>query len=179
MVGGWRDNRITMDGDRIQEFGPKMAALTDKQRRYVLAMLSDPLGNPSVWARAAGYSDHLQAAKVRGHYLSHDDRIMEAAQEEARRHLDTIGPVLGIGVMMQIARTKGHKRQLDAAMALTDRVGFHAKSEHKVVHEDRTGAALEERLRRAAALLGIDPAQLLGVNAAPAKQIEGEVVRDG
>jgi hypothetical protein len=172
-----------MDEVDLQQFGPKMSALTEKQRRYVLAMLSDPLGNPTGWARAAGYADGgPKSALIRktAHYLAHDDRISEAAQEEARRHLDTIGPVLGIGVMMQIARTKGHKKQLDAAMALADRTGFHAKSEHKVSveHRDRTGAALEARLRSAAALLGLDPAVLLGVNAAP-KLIEGEVVDAG
>lgn len=167
-------NPVSMDSaNGIEQFGPKMSALTDLQRRYVLAMLSDPLGNPTLWARAAGYSDKSQAAKVKGHYLSHDDRVMEAAQEEARRHLDTVGPVLGIGVMIQIARTKGHKRQLEAAAMLADRVkGFATKTEHNVnVSHKLDDAQIEDFARRLAAENGIDVRRLLG-----GPVIEAEVV---
>src|SRR5262249_4531612 len=170
-----------MEGIEIERFGPKMSALKDRERRYVLAMLSDPLGNPTVWARAAGYSDHKHRCKVYGHYLCRDERIKEAAQEEARRHLDTIGPILGIGVMMQIARTKGHKSQLAAAQALADRAGFHAKSEHNVnvVQTDLTGSAMMKRIEDLARSLGVDAGKLLGTNAVepPVKLIEGEVVK--
>lgn len=161
--------------DELQEFGPKMAALSDLQRRYVLAMLSDPLGNPTRWARAAGYSDQHEAAKVRGHHLSHNPKILEAAQEEARRHVDTVGPILGIGVMIQIARDKGHKRQLEAAAMLADRAGFHAKSEHKLSVEHRVDdTQIEALARRLAAEAGIRPERLLGVNTP--KVIECEAV---
>lgn len=163
-----------MEGTEIQPFGPKMLALTEKQRRYVLAMLSDPLGNPTVWSRAAGYSDHKERCKVQGHYLSHDERIKEAAREEARRHLDTIGPVLGIGVMMQIARTKGHKKQLEAAIALANRAGFHEKTEHKVTVEHIDDARMLEFAERLAAELGVDRAKLVGGNVAGLPMIEGE-----
>lgn len=158
------------DGNGIEGYGPKMGALTEKQRRYVLAMLSDPLGNPTAWARAAGYSDVKEGAKVRGHHLAHDDRITEAAQEEAQRHLLTVGPVLAVGVMMRIARTKGHKDQLRAAEALANRAGLHEVSEQRVnvTKTDRTGAAMIARIRELARGLGLDEAQLLGANAAPA-----------
>ncbi|MCC7047191.1 MAG: hypothetical protein IT562_10800 [Alphaproteobacteria bacterium] len=175
-------NEISAD---LEGFGPKMSALTEKQRRYVLAMLSDPLGNPTRWARAAGYSDVKEGAKVRGHFLAHDERISEAAQEEAARHLTTIGPVLGIGVMFQIARTKGHRDQLRAAEALANRAGFHEKTEHLVhVHKtDRTGAAMVDRIKQLADALGVDAEKLLGANspevAALPKVIEGEVVETG
>lgn len=152
--------------DDLERFGPRMAALTDKQRGYVLAMLSDPLGNPTAWARAAGYSDHMDRCKVSGHHLSHDDRIKEAAREECLRLSDTVGPVLAMGVMFQIARTNGHKDQLKAAEAIANRVGLHETSEHKVSveHTDKTGAALIERIRQLAGALNIDPAALLGAN---------------
>lgn len=172
--------------DGVEGFGPKMRALSEKQRAYVLAMLSDPLGNPTKWARAAGYSDVKGGAKVRGHHCAHDDRVMEAAQEEAARHLHTVGPVLGIGVMFQIARTNGHKHQLKAAEALANRAGFHEKTEHlvNVNHRDQTGAAMVERIKTLAAMLGVDAEKLLGANAAEApaalpKVIEGEAVEAG
>jgi hypothetical protein len=39
------------------EHGPAMRALTDKQRKFVMAALADPEGNPVAWARLAGYRD--------------------------------------------------------------------------------------------------------------------------
>jgi len=166
-----------MDNDDLSRFGPKMRALTPKQRGYVMAQLSDPLGNPTQWARDAGYSDHKLAAKVTGHHLAHDDRMIEAIREEARRHADTVGPTLGIGVMMQIARNPEHPHQLRAAEMLLDRVGFGVVTEHKVSveHTDRTGVAMVERIRQLAAIMGVDERRLLGPNAGgdTAKVIEG------
>jgi hypothetical protein len=133
-----------MEVAQEEEFGPLMAALTPLRRRYVLAMLSDPLGTPTEWARAAGYADNgslgdnkKSGVRVQAHRLSHDDGLKDAAREEARRHLDTIGPVLGIGVMFQIARDPKHKRQLEAAIALANRAGFHERTEHSVKVEHR------------------------------------------
>lgn len=166
----------------LQQFGPLMQALTEQQRRFVLAMLADPLGGPAKWARAAGYSDSSEAAKVSGFRLVHSGKIMEAVREESERHMHTVGPLLAVGVMIRIARTNGHKDQLRAAEALANRVGLHELSEHKVTVErtDRTGAAMVERIRALADALGVSADALLGVNAAPAvKVIEGEVVKDG
>ena len=149
------------------EYGPKMLALTEKQRRYVLAMLSNPLSNPTQWARDAGYSDSSGAAKVIAHRNVHGPRsqaIMEAAQEEAARHLMTVGPVLAVGVMMQIARNPEHKRQLDAAVALADRSGFHVKTEHRVTVEHVDHARMLELARRWATELGVEEMKLVGSN---------------
>jgi hypothetical protein len=80
---------------------------------------------------------------------------------------------------MQIARDKDHPRQLQALDSLADRVGLSRKTEHNVnvLHADESAEAKVERIKTMAALLGIDPAQLLGVNASsvhgrPMKQIE-------
>lgn len=165
--------------DGTPYYGPAMAELTEKQQAYVLAMLADPFGNPTSWARAAGYSDVKEGAKVRGHYLSHDKRIEAAVQEVARAHLHTYGPLLGIAVAMRIARDESHPKQLMAAQALLNRTGFHETSEHRVTmeHTDRTGAAMARRIRELAEALGLDPAKLLGANAGPEpmKVIEGQV----
>jgi hypothetical protein len=174
-----------MAGDESLEmlvgYGPKMSALTEQQRAYVLAMLSDPLGNPTKWARAAGYSDKSEAAKVSAFRLVHSERVQEAAQEESLRHMHTIGPALAVGVMFRIARTNGHKDQLRAAEAIANRVGLHELSEHKVTVErtDRTGAAMVERIRALAEVLGVSADALLGVNAVPAPMKVIEHVEDG
>ena len=159
------------------EFGPCMQALSLKQRQYVLAMLSDPLGNPTLWARAAGYSDHMGRCRVTGHFNAHSDAIEAAAREEAARHLNTVGPVLAIGVMLKIARDSGHKRQLDAAAMLADRSGFHMKTEHKVTVEHVADDRMLEIARRMAKELGVEEMRLVGGNSLAlegAEVIEGE-----
>lgn len=162
-------------------FGPKMAALTEKQRGYVLAMLASPFGNPTQWARTAGYSDVKEGAKVRAHGLAHDPRIAEAADEVARQHLGTMGPVLGLAVAIRIAKNPKHPKQLRAAEMLLNRVGLHEKTEHLVTVDHSVNAAgMVERIKAAAALLGVDAAALLGGNTPePLKLIEGEVVDAG
>lgn len=163
------------------EFGPAMRALTEKQRLYVLAMASDPLGNPTQWARLAGYSDQSGAAKVVGHANSHNPKVAKAIQEVAQQYLTTFGPMLGLGVMMRIARNDAHPKQLAAAEALANRSGFHETTEHRVLVDDarRDPAVLMERVRELAGRLGLDPAKLLGANAPGPKLIEGEAVKDG
>jgi hypothetical protein len=158
-----------------------MEALTAKQRLFVLAMASDPLATPAEWARAAGYDPH-GSDRVAGHHLSRSPKIEAAARELARAHLDTFGPLLGIGVMMNIARQPGHRDQLKAAAMLANRTGFHETTVHNVNvnHTDRTGAAMVARIKDLAGALGVDPAALLGANAVPEpmKVIEGEVVEE-
>lgn len=159
-------------------YGPKMAALTEKQRGYVLAMLASPFGNPTQWARTAGYSDVKDGAKVRAHHLAHDPRIAEAADEVARQHLGTMGPILGLAVAMRIAKNPKHPKQLRAAEMLLNRVGLHERTEHLVTVEHGMNAeGVVARIKAAAAALGVDPATLLGGNTPePLKVIEGEVV---
>jgi hypothetical protein len=146
-----------------EEFGPAMRALTPRQRRYVLAMAADPLGTPTGWCRAAGYSDSSLACKVRGHALSHSVKVARAVSEVATQLLTTYGPMLGIGVVMRIARNDRHPRQLAAATALLDRTGFGVQTEHRVVVDDvrRDPEAMVQRIREIAGRLGIDAEQLL------------------
>lgn len=160
----------------IEDYGPAMQALTVKQRLYVFAMMSDPMGNPTRWARAAGYSDASEACKVKGHFLSRSQKVMDAAQEEARRHLNSTGSVLGVGVMMMIAKNKRHKDQLRAAEALANRGVFQAKTEHKVVVEHIDDTRMLEFANRLATELGVDRGKLIGFNAGGGKVIEGEKV---
>lgn len=138
-----------MDEEQEIQLGPAMAALTEKQRGFVFAMLSDPLATPSEWARAAGY-DPNGSDRVAGHHLSRSPKIEAAANELARAHLNTFGPALGIGVMMMVARNPEHKDQLKAAAMLANRTGFHETTEHVVVSKtDRTPKAIDQRIARA------------------------------
>lgn len=163
-----------------EDFGPEMRKLTDLQRRFVLAMFSSPLSSATRWVKMAGFaSSNDNVRRVTAHRLMHDPKIGAAVQEFAGQHLSVVGPALSLGVMMKIARTKGHKDQLKAAAAIANRSGFHEKTEHHVTvdHRDQSGAAMVERIKELAKVMGVDAAQLLGANAVPPmKLIEGERV---
>ena len=151
-----------------------MEALTEHQRRFVLAMHSEPLGNGAMWARMAGYSDTAEGCKVVGFRLKNRPEIKAAIQEVAKAQIDSVGPMLGVAVMIKIARDSSHPKQLAAAVALANRSGFHETTEHvmHVQHTDRTGAAMIERITELAGELGLDAAKLLGANAPKMKTIE-------
>lgn len=159
-------------------YGPAMSKLSEKQQRYVLAMLADPFGNPTRWARAAGYSDASDACKVKGHYLSHNPKIDAAADEVAKQYLGTMGPILGVATVMRIARNPRHPKQLRAAEMLLNRVGLHEKTEHHVTVDHGNTGDVVQRIRDAAALLGVPVEQLLGANVAaqPMKVIEAQAI---
>lgn len=146
------------------ELGPLMRALTEKQRRFVMAMACDPFGSASGWAKAAGYSDTGEACKVRGSQLIHDPRIEAAVAEFARGCLNTVGPLLGTHALLTIAADREHPKHLRAVEMLLNRVGLHEKTEHhvSVAHIDQTGAAMAERIKRLAEKYGIDAGRLLG-----------------
>jgi hypothetical protein len=150
-----------LDDNEDLAWGPAMQSLSPRRRAYVLAQLSDPLANPTVWARRAGFSDKGLACKVRGHQLEHDEKVMRAVQEVVRQHLESRGPAVGVATLLKIAQTDGHPQQVRAAEGLLDRTGFHAMSEHKVLVERRDPAAMIARVRELAAQFGIDADELL------------------
>jgi hypothetical protein len=140
-----------------------MRALTEQQRRYVRAMMSNPFSCPTMWCRTAGYSDRSAAAKVRAHTLSHSPKIAAAVAELSRQMLMAEGPTVGVAVMLKIAKTNGHPLQLKAAEGLLDRTGFGVQTEHRVVVDDvrRDPAVMLARVRELAAQFGIDADRLL------------------
>lgn len=128
-----------------------MQALTEKQQGFVLAMAADPFGNPTKWARAAGYRNSEGGMRVKGHTLFHDPRIQTAVQELGSSALKTLGPMLAAAGMLRIARNPKHKQHFKALEAIANRVGMHETTEHKVTvdHKDRSPRGLEQRLTRA------------------------------
>lgn len=161
----------------LDTFGPAMRALTPLRRRFVMVMAADPFGNPTRWVRAAGYQNSEGGLRVQGHALIHDPKIEEAVREYGMSALGTLGPLLATAGMLRIARNPKHPKHLKALELIANRVGMHEQTEHvvNVNHSDRTGAAMAERIKQMAGMLGIDPGQLLGVNAGP-KLIEGKAV---
>lgn len=119
-------------------FGPAMSALTPLQQSFIEALLQQNgqmnytkaylVANPDV------SRDVAQAASSR---LMSQDHILLALHEEADKRLRA-GALLGVSVMMEIAADPTHKDRLRAAGMIADRVGFHAKTEHKVTVEKPT-----------------------------------------
>lgn len=159
-----------------------MRALNEKQRRFVIAMMTEPFKSAAHWARVAGYSDVKQGAKVRAHQQLNNPLIEAAVAEVARSTMNIIGPVLATQGLIRIARNQSHPKHHWALEKLANRTGFHETTEHKVT-VDHMGSAedVADRIRKAAAILGVDPATLLGANAPapPMKVIEHKAEEAG
>lgn len=161
--------------DELPEYGPAMAALGEKRRAFVLAMVENPGLSFAAAARAAGYANAKGGARVRGHHAAHHPGVQAAIREEALKRLNS-GALIAAGVVIEILQDKRSQRKdrLKAAAMLLDRTGFAAAQNinvHKTV-TDHSGKALMERIRALALKHGLDAERLL----APAPVIEAKVV---
>jgi hypothetical protein len=146
------------------EYGPCMMALSERERKFVLAMASDPEGNATEWARMAGYGDNGGGGiRVTAHDLIHRERVQAAALEFSKGLMTTVGPLLATNVMLRKAAGNG-KEALRAAEMIANRVGLHEVQELTVTRKDETLEAKIGQIRQLAELLGIAPRELLGAN---------------
>ncbi len=156
-------------------FGPAMAALTPKQRQFVLAMAADPFGNATKWAQAAGYSaTSYGSLRVRAHVLMHDPKVEAAVLEVGRSMLNGVGPILAAHVMLRAAADPKNRYHLRAAEMLANRVGMHEVQELQVKRTTESAEEKVAKIKLLAAILGVDPASLLGTNQGAMKLIEHE-----
>jgi phage terminase small subunit len=179
------------------EMGSAMRALTEKQRKFVLAMLLDQgkrFGRLKRCAQLAGYSG--TQLNVTAHDLSRNPKIIEALQEEGRKLIHGgiyADAVVAVRNLVQDAAHRDHAR---AVGMVIDRV--HPLTTHHSVdvvhrHENPDQVALEElkALRQLGAtrdkLLelfgpnGLDRIEALEAaeiaqRAAAAKVVDGEVL---
>ena len=153
---------------------PALMALRPHRRRFVMAMARNPTGTHSDWAREAGYSDHADGIRVRGHEAYHDPKVQAAVAEIAKLTLGIDGPLLAVHAVLNMIRDGKHPQHSKAVEMVLNRTGMGEKQQIEVVHRDLTGDALLERIRILADKHGVD----LG-NLSPApKLIEGEVSRE-
>jgi phage terminase small subunit len=165
------------------ELGPAMLELDPRRREFVRAVMRlkrNGIQNVSQAARQAGYSDHKEGCKVRGHHLIQSPRIQAALLEESRKAVNAAACCVATPVVIEIALDKkaAHRDRLHAAEMLFNRGGMPAQTEHKVTVEHRQPKQMLELAERLAKELDLDPVRLLGINRAAATVIEGEVVRD-
>lgn len=151
-----------------------MLALTPMQRRFAMAAVLYPLAKDWQIAKAAGYSDKSNGfLRLCAHRCFHDERILAAIKECADKEARGSG-MLGLATMKRIARLDGHKDQFKAAMTLAGLAGLTVAQNINVNQtvKDESSGALMKRIEAAAAILGVDPAVLLGMQ--PMKVIQHE-----
>lgn len=140
-----------------------MMALTEKRRRFVWALMTNPEANQADWAREAGFSDVAEGCKVRACECLQNPKVRAAIQEVARSTLHGIGPALAVAGLINIAKKPDHKDYAKAVEMILNRTGFGEKQQIEVVHRDLTGDALMERVRLLAEKHGVDLGRLVGL----------------
>ena len=169
-----------------KSFGPRMRALTEKQRAFVLALLEIPIGkngkgNHTEAARMAGYSgESVQSLRVQAYRLAHDENIQAAIKEVALGTMSSEAINL-VGVLLQIAYGElpaTASEKMKAIAMVFNRTGIPETTQHfvKVEHNINNDDALE-RLYRFSKILGIDPKTVLGTMGL--EVVEGEFRETG
>lgn len=163
-----------------EDFGPAMAALSERQRSFVMALIEFPGITQAEAARRAGYSDVADGAKVRGHYLAHNPAVQAAIREEAGKRLNS-SSLMAANTLLAILTDEGvdAKDRIKAAGMLLDRSGFGAAQTINVnkTTTDRTGKAIMERIAALSQKLGVDANRLLGP-APPVVEVEFSEVKE-
>lgn len=166
------------------KYGPKMKALPEARRQFVLAMLATGGKNKAEAARMAGYkSPYVEGCRLASdpqiraamqeqavqyelmvEGFGHDPETLEAMAEEAANRIRS-GAILGASALWEIAMDPLHKDRLKAAQDLLDR-GQILQVQHnqtiKVEHVTRTTQEKVERIIEIAKKQGLDPHKLLG-----------------
>lgn len=169
------------------EFGPAMSALTDLQRQFVIEYCDHPELSLHALAQRAGYAAGAPGStqlRVVGSNNMHNEKVLEAINEEASKRLRS-GGLVGVTGLMKMALNETHKDHFRACQALADRTGFHAMSEHKVTVDDKrpqTKQELIDAVRKVAAEAGLTAAEaekLISAGTAPVEvkftEIEPEI----
>lgn len=142
--------------------GPAMARLRVRQRAFVMHLLDLGGRKNTEAARRAGYSGNENTVTVTAYRLTHDPLVLAAIKEEGEKRMHS-GAILATSVLLEVAGDVLHKDRVKAALAILDRIGLHAQSEHKVtVTNTGDEKAMVERITQLALQLGIEPQRLLG-----------------
>lgn len=149
--------------------GPAMKALTERQQKFVIALLDNGGRNLSRAAADAGYSVTGNSAGTAGYNLAHHPKVQEALLEVSKARLRTYG-LQASSFLAECIDNDGlsAKDRMRAALAIMDRTGLNAMTEHKTTIEHSVDPdALTERIRLLADKLNLDPTKLLGKPSAP------------
>jgi hypothetical protein len=122
------------------KFGPKMQALNEKQRGFVIAMFTVRQGRGAAVraARLAGWGQPLSSAASMatiGSRLMHNDAIIEALREYGEQFLKGAAPA-ALLALEKLILTPGHKGHERAISEIITRL-YPAETQHvvKVQHD--------------------------------------------
>lgn len=136
-ITGYVMRDVPIEDPPVEDLGPAMLACTPTQRRFVIGWIKSGGKNAARVARAAGYSDHLEAAKVQAHRALHSPRVQRALHEEAGRRLDGVA-ALAVAVLETNLRSSDPKARQAAADSILDRTGYARRTEQAVQVEHKT-----------------------------------------
>jgi phage terminase small subunit len=141
--------------------GPAMKRCTLMQRRFVMANLILGGRNMRRAAMMAGYSGNEATLAVTGYRTAHIQYVQDAIREEAQKRM-TAASIEAVSTVMDIAAgntAAPPSVRLAASLALMDRSGLHAKTEHSVTVTQDVGknTVMLEMVR---ARLKADPANV-------------------
>ena len=150
-----KDLTVAVPVDRKFD-GKAMASLTDRQRLFVLEMLTLGINAKACCLAAArcGY------ASAYGYELMRNEHILAAIREEATKRVAGAA-LVGINVMLEIAHDLTHKDRYKAAKDLAALNGFTAEQRIVVEHISEDSKAQMRQIRDMAAQLGLDPEALI------------------
>jgi phage terminase small subunit len=103
--------------EQLGTLGPKLAALTEKQRAFVYHYFQAPRkhGAGTYAARAAGYG-HANSSRqsLMAYQLLGDEKVLDAIQEESRKFITALGPpaVRALGKLIADPKSRDHGRAL-------------------------------------------------------------------
>jgi phage terminase small subunit len=164
-----------------EELGPEMAALNERQRRFVMAMIERPGITQGRAAKMAGYSPSSDGLlRKTGHFLAHNSAVQAAIRAEAGKRLHSASLIAANVVVAMLTDDQvSPKEKLRAAGMLLDRTGFAAVQKIDVTRKDESGTAVLDQIKQLAQRLGLPVQALLG-GPKPAV-VEGEFseVKDG
>lgn len=161
---------------RAEELGQFMRALNERQQKFVVALAEYGDDNHKRAALIAGYTDN-QSLATQAWRLASDPKIQAAIQEVCLGRLHG-GKLLAVSTLVTLTKSNDEKIALKAAIAIMDRTGLHAVSEHNVKTQDvsKTDDAMIDRIVALANKLGLDPKKLLGSAGVQGDVIDGEFV---
>jgi phage terminase small subunit len=129
------------------KFGPKMEALNERQRKFVVALFIVKPGHGSAVraARSAGFGTDKSSAQTMASIASrlmHDDRIIEATREYGERFLKAAGPA-ALRALEKLILTPSHKDHGRAVAAVVDRL-YPMETQHNLNVEHNVGPGFKE-----------------------------------
>lgn len=145
---GWRLDPETKNFRRKQKFqksdtlvsmeqeyklGPKMQALTEKQRLFVEKYIQMGSRGATKCYLESGYSQEKEGARHNSSRLLHTKKIQDAILEETGRKLRAHAPV-ALDSLLHMAKNPKHKDHFAAVKHLLDVSGFTPKQKVDISH---------------------------------------------